>query len=280
MSCNFTVPDDGLAIAEIGPWSERKFKLVLFYADLFATSMAGKWESLVYLDLFAGSGYGRIRGTDRIVLTSSLRVLKRVNQFDKYIFCDKDRNYWDALRERVKRNHPSKDVQVLCVDVNSSTDRLIDELPTHSRNHRVLSFCFLDPFNMKNLHFKTIEYLSRRFMDFLVLVPSGVETRNELKLLSDSNKVMENFCGSPDWRKRWLEQKREGKSFELFIVEEYSRSMIRLGYIDPGIKNTILIRSVEKNLPLYRLVLYSRNPLGKKFWEQARNYSDPQRKLF
>jgi hypothetical protein len=77
MNNDFTVPDDGFAIPEIGVWGERKFGLVVLYANLFASSMVGKWESLVYLDLFSGSGYGRIRNTDKVVLTSSLRVLGR-----------------------------------------------------------------------------------------------------------------------------------------------------------------------------------------------------------
>jgi three-Cys-motif partner protein len=164
--------------------------------------------------------------------------------------------------------------------VNSSVDLVMNELPKAGKKHRVLSFCFLDPFNMKNLHFVTVKKLSERFMDFLVLIPSGIEARNESRFISKRSRVMEDFCGSSDWRECWLHQKEKGKSFEIFAVEEYGRSMESLGYRDPGIENSVLIRSDIKNLPLYRLVLYSRHQLGKKFWNQARKYSDPQRDLF
>ncbi len=36
------------------------------------------------------------------------------------------------------------------------------------------------------------------------------------------------------------------------------------------------VRSIEKNLPLYHLAFFSRNELGRKFWKEARKYSDDQ----
>ncbi len=71
-------------------------------------------------------------------------------------------------------------------------------------------------------------------------------------------------------------EKATGKSFENFVVEEFGRSMQKLGYIDPGVKEALLIRSDEKNLPLYRLALYSKHKLGPKFWKETKKYSDPQ----
>ena len=61
-----------------------------------------------------------------------------------------------------------------------------------------------------------------------------------------------------------------------FMLEEFGRSMQTLGYIDPGLKEAIMIRSDDKNLPLYRLTLYSKHRLGSKFWKETKKYSDPQ----
>ena len=55
--------------------------------------------------------------------------------------------------------------------------------------------------------------------------------------------------------------------------------MQKLEYIDPGLKETLLIRSDEKNLPLYRLALYSKHKLGAKFWKKTKKYSDPANRL-
>jgi hypothetical protein len=79
--------DDGLETPEVGSWGEDKYRLVRNYAQLFAQSMRGKWECLVYVDLFAGSGRARIRGTSRIVPASPLVVLDNPARFSRYIFC-------------------------------------------------------------------------------------------------------------------------------------------------------------------------------------------------
>jgi hypothetical protein len=63
-------------------------------------------------------------------------------------------------------------------------------------------------------------------------------------------------------------------------MNRFSRQMEARGYIRAPIEETKLVRSTEKNLPLYRLALFSRHELGKRFWEQAKKYSNDQLDLF
>lgn len=268
--------DDGLPTPEIGAWGEEKYRHVQLYPSLFIRSMRSKWDSLVYLDLFAGSGRSKIRGTTRIVNASPLLILGLPEAFDKYIYCEGKKNNAEALEKRCQRDFPNRKVAVVAGDANASVESIIAEMPQPGKHYRVLGFCFLDPFQMQNLYFSTIKTLSQRFMDFLVLIPSSMDAnRNERHYVHPRNKTLENFVGNPDWRTRWDKEKASGKSFEHFVVEEFGRSMRRLGYIDPGLTEAILIRG-EKNLPLYRLALYSKHKLGPKFWREAKKYSDPQ----
>ena len=274
-----TLEDDGLPTAEIGGWGENKYQLVSMYAALFARSMRNKWDDLVYLDLFAGSGKSRIRGTRRVVLASPLLVVGITEAFQKYIFCESNKSYVEALAKRCGRDFPDRKVTIIHGDANEKAAEIVAEMPRPGRSRKVLGFCFLDPFQMQNLHFSTIETLSQRFIDFLVLIPSSMDAnRNEQNYIRPQNKTMENFLGNPDWRARWDEEKASGKSFEQFIVEEFGYSMQKLRYIDPGLSEAKLIRG-DKNLPLYRLVLYSRSKVGAKFWKETQKYSDPQMKL-
>lgn len=269
--------DDGLPTPEIGAWGEEKYRHVQLYASLFIKSMRAKWDALVYLDLFAGSGRSRIRGIGRIVDASALLILGIPEAFDKYIFCEGDKKFAEALETRCRRDFPSRKFTVIPGDANMSVEKIIAEMPRPDRGHKVLGFCFLDPFQMQNLYFSTIEGLSQRFMDFLVLIPSSMDAnRNEQNYVQLRNKTLENFVGNPEWRIRWQREKAIGKSFEHFVVEEFGRSMQKRKYIDPGLKEAILIRSDEKNLPLYRLALYSKHKLGAKFWREAKKYSNPQ----
>jgi three-Cys-motif partner protein len=265
--------DDGLPTLQIGAWGEEKYRHVQLYASLFVKSMCSKWDALVYLDLFAGSGRSQIRGTRRIVHASPLLVLGMPEAYDKYIFCEQDKNYADALETRCRRDFPNRKVKIVAGNANASVEKIIAEMPQPSRNHKVLGFCFLDPYQLQNLHFSTIGTLSQRFMDFLVLIPSGMDAnRNEQNYLKPRNKTLENFFGTPDWRSRWDKEKVSDQSFEHFVVEEFGRSMQTLGYIDPGLKEAIMIRSDDKNLPLYRLALYSKHKLGAKFWKETKKY--------
>ncbi len=243
-----TLPDDGLSTPVIGAWGEEKYRHVELYAALFVKSMHAKWNALVYLDLFAGSGRSRIRGTNRIV-NSSLLVLGLSVSFDKYIFCEGVHDNVETLKKRCDRDFPMRYVTVVPGDANASVDKIIAVMPAIGRNQKVLGFCFLDPFQMQNLRFSTIRRLSERFMDFLVLIPSSMDAnRNERHYVQSRNKTLDNFVGNSVWRIRWEEEKPTGKSFEHFVVEEFGRSMESLGYIDPGLKEARMIRSNDKYL--------------------------------
>jgi len=188
--------DDRIPTPEIGAWGEEKYRHVQLYASLFIKSMRTKWDALVYLDLFAGSGRSRIRGTRRIVSASPLLILEMPEAFDKNIFCEGDKNFAEALETRCRRDFPNRNVKIITGNANASVDNIIAEMPRPGRNQKVLGFCFLDPFQMQNLHFSTIEALSQRFMDFLVLIPSSMDAnRNEQNYTQPRNRTLEHFVG-------------------------------------------------------------------------------------
>jgi len=64
--------DDGLPAPEVGSWALQKYKLFGHYCQIFTRSMHAQWPNLIYLDLFAGSGYSRIRNTNQIIYGSPL----------------------------------------------------------------------------------------------------------------------------------------------------------------------------------------------------------------
>lgn len=269
--------DDGLKVAEVRSWSEEKYRLVEAYSSLFCRSMRGKWGSLVYLDLFAGPGYARFKGTNRIVAASPLIALGLDDKFSSYVFSEADPTSAQDLQTRCSRDFASEQVRVIPGNANALADTIVQAMPKYSKSNTALGFCFVDPYKMGNLQFSTIEKLATRFMDFLVLIPSGMDAhRNEQRYAATSNTTVDDFVGDATWRTRWKAEKARGKQFEKFIVEEFGRSMTRLGYTDPGLDKAAIIRSDDKNLLLYRLVLYSTHKLGTKFWNEAMKYTNPQ----
>jgi len=270
--------DDGLYTPDVGDWAERKYRLIVYYAEMFATSMKDKWDSRVYIDLFAGAGRGRVKDSSRTITTSTLLALGVRDPFDRYVFCDIEPECITALRKRVRVSYPDRDVRYLTGDANELIDDVLRELPPRRPGTSFLSFCVLDPFKLGNLEFTTIERLSTILVDFLVLIPSYMDAnRNERAYAALGNSTVADFLGNPDWRMSWSQARGE---FGNFIVDQFGQSMKRLGFIYNGPGDEVLIQLPRKNVKLYHLAFYSKSELGMKFWRQARKYSDAQLGLF
>ncbi len=273
--------DDELLTPEVGPWAEEKYRLLYNYARMFATSMKKAWDQRVYIDLFSAAGRSKIRDTDRTVLSSPLLALEIPDQFDKYIFCEENEECIEALKKRVSSDHPTANVQYIEGDVNQRVDKVIDEMPQYGPEHRVLGFCFVDPCKMRDIRFTTLQRIAQRYIDFLVLIPTGMDAgRNVDKYIKESNKTVDEFLGIDDWREQWQVAITQNVGFDMFIAEMYSTQMKRLEYRFGGLNESVLIRSREKYLPLYRLGFYCRHDLGERFWQETKKYSIGQQNLF
>ena len=98
-------------------------------------------------------------------------------------------------------------------------------------------------------------------------------------LISDGGRIAQ-FTGIPDWREKWILASSARISFDQFLVDLFAEAMGALQYCYGGIETTNLIRSVPKNLPLYRLAFFSRHDLGQRFWRETQRYASNQLSLF
>ena len=273
--------DDNLLIDDIGEWALLKYGLIAQYSRMFATSMRDSWECRVYIDLFCSCGFGRIKSTSKIVGCSPILALDIPDQFDKYIFCDVDEEKIDSLRKRVERLFPNTVAEHLCLDVNNDVEKILDSIPSHSRSNKVISFCLLDPYRIDNLSFATIQQLSKKIMDFLVLSPSFMDAnRNVLSYFRNNNNKVERFLGDQNWRTDWQRAKDRGLKFGNFMVLKFNEQMCNLGFLCLKPHEFVLVRHTGKNAPLYHLAFYSKHPLGKHFWNEARRGSSQQLNIF
>jgi len=271
--------DDGLPTPEVGSWAEEKYRLANLYNRLFSTGMKKKWDCRVYIDLYAGAGRSKIRGTNHILEASPLLALGVPDKFNKYIFCEKDRALIQALRRRVMDQYPEIDVAYVEGDCHEKVGEITSKIPAHSSKRKVLSFCFIDPFDI-SIEFETIRALSQWFMDFLIILAVGMDaTRNEQFYTRPNNKRVDSFLGISDWRTRWQKASVKGIAFRHFLCQEYANQMETLGYKKVPLSKMKEVRSNEKNLPLYHLAFFSKHDLGYEFWDQVLKYSTDQQLL-
>ncbi len=270
---------DGLVTPTVGSWAAKKYRLVSMYAHMFTTSMHSKWGSLSYIDLYSGAGRAKVKPSRQLVLTTPTLALELAQPFDHYVFCESDPKKMAALKARVERDFPSSSPAFVEGDCNLTVEQVVGFLPTPSRTHTTLGFCVVDPFALQSFHFETIKMLSKRYMDFLVLIPAYMDAqRNKAMYLSKENPTVDNFLGTSAWRDAWSPAK--GYKFGTFIADQFGSEMAKLNYTYEGLSDMVIVSHPTKNFPLYRLAFFSRNLLGLKFWRMAKRATAVQLPLF
>lgn len=268
--------NDGLPCPEVRRWAETKYRLIGLYDELFATGMKNKWDQRVYIDLYAGGGYCRIAGTSTYLKGSPVIALTVDCPFDKYILCEEKTELLDALKARVARIAKGAEVAYVPGDCDKEIDRICQEIPKASAANKVLSLCMVDPFDF-GIKFETLRRLSRFYVDFLVLLAVGMDAGRNYDHYVDGNSTkIDEALGNRDWRERWKATGTRRGDFRQFLAAEFSGSMESLGYIKQPLDRMKLVRSDEKNLPLYYLALFSRHQTAYKFWDDVLKYSTDQ----
>ncbi|MGH9499919.1 MAG: three-Cys-motif partner protein TcmP [Terriglobales bacterium] len=135
------IEDDGLSAPVVGEWAEEKHDTVSLYAKLFSTGMKAKWDELVYIELYSGSGFAKVKGDSRTIAGSPVRALLLEHPFDKYVFCEKQPNDLEALKKRLAKLAPSRNVAYVVGDCNEEVEKILAKIPAASASHRVLSLC-------------------------------------------------------------------------------------------------------------------------------------------
>lgn len=270
---------DNLFTPTVREWSLEKYKLVGSYCDIFTNGMKYKWNQLVYVDLFAGAGYAKIKESNKTYLNSALLAMSIPTPFSKYILCEQDEERFDALSARVKRDFSHLNCELIKGDSNKNVESVIKALPPFGKGNTRLPFCFVDPYSL-NLNFATINALGKTLMDFLILQALHMDAnRNFDTYLNEENTKIAEYLGMHNWRELF---EKDGmiyrKDFVKFLAEQYQEQMGKLGY--QKAKHMHQIRSNEKNLPLYYLSFYSKHPTGEKFFKEVQKRINSQLTMF
>lgn len=267
-SSQIEVKPDGLYTPEVREWSLEKYKLVGSYCDIFTNGMKSKWNQLVYIDLFAGAGYSKIKENNKTYLNSALLAMSIPFPFTKYILCEQDDERFEALSQRVQRDFKHLNCTLIHGDSNKNVAEVIKAIPPFGKGNTLLPFCFVDPYSL-NLSFETIRSLGERRMDFLILQALHMDANRNFEIyLEEENPRIANYLGINHWRKLF---ENDGviyrRDFVKFLADQYQEQMSKLGYEDEKLIHPI--RSNDKNLPLYYLSFYTKHSRGKDFFKKV-----------
>lgn len=133
-------------------WSLLKL-IFLNYSSSIYTNIINRYypERYYYIDLFAGSGVGKVTDTGRNELTlGSSLLMATMHKFPKMFFCEKNSKSRIALKNRLNALDVKKDSYEIYSDCNDSIDEIIDKV---KGGH---SLIFIDPYYTE-INWKTME---------------------------------------------------------------------------------------------------------------------------
>ena len=267
------VDNDGLDTPDVGIWALEKYQLLGGYCNIFTKGMRSKWNNLVYIDLYASAGYSQIRETHQLVKSSALIALSIPTKFDKYIFCEENPVLFDVLSHRIQREKVNNATDLFLGDCNNKIQEIKNSIPRYSPSNTVLTFCFIDPFDLK-IKFETVRYLASDLTDFLILQAFHMDAnRNFRTYISRNNYKITNYLGRDDWRNIWETSGCLPKDFVKFLADQYDANMKELGY-KTAIRHPIKLPI--KNVPLYYLTFYSKHERGLDFFKKVDDYTTDQ----
>jgi three-Cys-motif partner protein len=245
----YRTDQDGLAARSVGHWVVRKTHFVDRYVAIFTNAMKKKWKYRTYIELFAGPGRSFDRTTQEFSDGSALRALKA--NFTDYVFVDIDKRATDALQERISQNSPGRTVHIITKDCNRAVDDVLVCIPRGA-----LTLTFIDPTNWQ-VTFDTVSSLTRgKPMDLIVTFHYGSMKRAE----QQSPASLTRFFGTKKWR--------DGRGAP-YWYQLYNRQLEPLGYLSDCHLQSETVRN-SKNVPMYGLVLFTKDRLGLDFWNKAR----------
>jgi three-Cys-motif partner protein len=270
------IDDDGLKCNDVGGWTEEKYRLIASYFKQFSTGTKNTWPHRTFIDLYSGAGYSRLRSTGKILKGSPILALSVKDLFDQYVLCEENPENFQALKTRIDRDFSTKNVKCIFGDCNQRIDEIINLLPRRDS----LGLCFVDPYNL-SIKFETLKKLAERRLDILCLLALHMDANRayDVYINQDSSKV-DLFLGSNTWKADFANSGRSRQEFPNFLATYFAKRMQTLGFEETPTHSMHLVRSDDRNVPLYHLALFSRNQLAYKFWDQARTYSTDQRKLW
>jgi three-Cys-motif partner protein len=263
--------DDDLPMRPAGTWTTQKLDYLARYIYVFETSMRQKWPVRNYIDLLAGPGKNRVRGTGEILLGSPLLALTTQYPFTGYFFVDLAAENTQALQLRCAASPNCKRANIRTGDCNDLVNDIV-ALIKHEE-WRSLNLAFLDPEGLE-LRWETVAKLATvRRMDLIINYPEGGLNRYMRQAFeTDSQTAVDHFFGDRKWRKIYQEwQNKRGLHRQL--IDLYKARLQNLGYKEvlrgdePGYEP--LMRSQKRRAPLYRLLFASKSQLGNEFWQKV-----------
>ena len=231
--------------------------------------------------LYIGAGPGQVffEEEDKTGYQGTpLEILDTTDAFQRYIFCEKNKDYAQALKVRIGKFHQDKHTIVVDGNINKTVEKLGPYLPEKIGKSPTAILCIIDMQSF-DLDFETLEMLSSMDAD-LVLVNSYIHTDyyNYNFYLEEEREQLNAYFGS-SWAKLAEDSTLESDtSFFMLVVKAYLEKVKRLGY---NITSTLHKYNTEDSIvPYYQIAYCTKGKVLKSVKEHMVQEASKQTSLF
>lgn len=237
--------------------------------------MRDRWSTRYYVDILCGPGKNRIRENNEVVLGSPLIALQTRFPFTHYFFSDLEESNTSALTSRCTASPYNDRVTIRTGDCNTLVEEVVEVIGRVGRSS--LNLAFLDPQGLE-LRWETVRKLaSLQRMDLIINYPQNALVRNMKQAAhAAEDTAVDRFFGGREWRTVYLnwENGPHVGGIHRHMIDFYKHKLQSLGYKDVRNSDEFtndepLMRNVERNAPLYRLLFASKHALGVGFWQKV-----------
>ncbi|HEY3404147.1 MAG TPA: three-Cys-motif partner protein TcmP, partial [Ohtaekwangia sp.] len=165
-SVQFFQPD-GFTVTAAEPWFKVKVQVITNYIQSFTTHAVQKADEIIIVDLFAGSGLFSVGHQREIFPSASLMALGEDLPVSKWILCEQDAELIHAIKTRVNRYYPTRNVLTWNISPDEWVDGLRSFIPPSKSGFRTAVLCIVDPFSI-DIPFRSIDKLASLGYSFLI----------------------------------------------------------------------------------------------------------------
>lgn len=288
------VGSDGLRARDNGPWGEEKLAFLSRFAPVALTATR-RIPQRHYVDLFAGPGLNKIRGSSQEFSGSPIRVIEMVSDrppdtcfthawFVNYVKADHK-----ALQTRVDRELEAGRSRIArenlhCIhgDANHEVYRIMEAIPTRS-----FVFALTDMDAPSNCHWSTVAALrthgQHTSVDLYILFPLEMAINRLISrrhaTVEESAPALDRFYGDARWREllkyrlhdsTWNSQALRQEALKLYC----DRLREHWSHVD-------VVADIRRGTHhrLYKMIYASNHDAGKKIAQWAKKRSRDQGSL-
>ena len=269
---------DGFPVLESNTWYLDKLGIIQSYIKAYHKrfDLRNKTKMLVYIG--AGPGMVVTKKKGQAVFGTPLDILSQPEQFQRYLFCEKNPEYAKALKVLIGKNHPKKHTVIVEGDITETIEKLSPYLPEKIGSTQTAILCIID-LQSFDLDFETVKILAAMDVDFL-LVNSYAHTAyyDYNFYLEEERETMNAYFGSSWARLAETAELNSDLSFFLLVIKAYLEQIRHLGY---NVAGTLHKYNLDKALvPYYQIAYCTKSKVLKSLKKKMVEETSKQIELF